>query len=646
MRPTPEQSKILDKQEKAVEMEIKNKNNKVAMNRVRNPKVTLKRLASYLGEEKWRLAIISLSIILSLVGYVGSSSYIRVLIDKDILPYVGSVPPYVKSLMFGVCVYMVFGLLDITTLWTQNFMMAKVTRKVSWRIRENLFDKMQAMPLKFFDSHLTGELMSRFTNDMDTINIALEQSVVPLIGGVLLMVGLLVIMFISNWLLALITVGVLAVLTFVSKIIIKQSSASFVKQQQTIGNLNAYIQEMLSGQKVIKAFTYEERAEENFEKLNQEYRKASTRAQIFAGVIFPIAGNMMNISFTLTALVGGIMIVSGFGDMNVGKLGAFLLYCRMFTRPVQQFSNQINNIFAALAGAENIFRVMDVAPEIDEGTITLKEIDTGKSEIAKAEHWYWLDEQQGDQSRKIPLRGDVRFHDVTFSYDGKKTILKDMSLYAKPGQKIAFVGSTGAGKTTITNLINRFYDIQQGSITYDGIDIRDIKKDDLRHSLGMVLQDTHLFTGTIADNIRYGRLEATDEEVVAASKRASAHSFIKRLPHGYQTVITGDGGNLSQGQRQLLAIARAAVADPPVLILDEATSSIDTRTEQLIERGMDTLMEGRTVFVIAHRLSTVRNANAIIVLEQGEIVERGDHDALIAEKGRYYKLYTGQALLE
>ena len=608
--------------------------------RPQNMGKTMRRIISYVAVYKKQLIITSISLVASLFCFVGSAAFLNPFIEYAVVPKNLSI--FVRLLV----VYAFVGLLDSSGVLVQNIMVFRIVQKASQRIRSELFNKMQSLPLRFFDSSTHGELMSRYTNDMDTITVGLEQGTAQLISGLLTFLGTLAYMLISNWVLTLVTVAILFILLVVSQMIIKRSSASFVLQQETIGKLNGYVEEMLEGQKVIKAFTHEEQAEKEFNELNEQYRLVSTRAQTLAGIIMPIAGNMTNVSYTLTAIIGAVMAINGTAGMTVGTLASFLVLCRMFTRPIQQLGNQINSIFAALAGAERIFSIIDEEPEVDDGTVTLHKFSNDAHDVASAEQWYWLDEKAEGQERKIPLRGDVRFHNVTFSYDEKKTILKDMSLYAKPGQKIAFVGATGAGKTTITNLINRFYDVQQGSITYDGIDVRDIKKDDLRHSLGMVLQDTHLFTGTIADNIRYGRLEATDEDVIAAAKRASAHSFITRLPEGYQTFITGDGGNLSQGQRQLLAIARAAVADPPVLILDEATSSIDTRTERLIEKGMDALMEGRTVFVIAHRLSTVRNANAIIVLDQGEIIERGDHDSLIEQRGHYYKLYTGQFVLD
>lgn len=606
---------------------------------------SVKQLVQYILQEKKLLVVIALTILISLACYIGTAVYVGEIVNLYVLPYVGQVPKYVAGLIFGVITYIAIGLTDVTTLWLQNRMMLQVAKKVCYKIREDIFSKLQALPLRFFDANLSGQIMSRFTNDMDMIYVALEQSLAQLIGGVLVVVGVLLVMFILNWKLALISLAGIIVLSIILYILIKQSSKKFVAQQRDIANLNGYVQEMFSGEKVVKAFTYEERAGEQFRELNEKYFKSSATAQIIAGLGYPITGNLVNIMYAITIFVGGLMLISGSG-LTLSVMSSFILLVRMFIRPLQQLGNQINSIFAALAGANNIFQMMDELPETNEGTITLHEVVQEDRLQNEVREWYWADESVTD-FEDVPLRGDVRFHDVTFSYDGKKTILKDVSLYAKPGQKIAFVGPTGAGKTTITNLINRFYDIQEGLITYDGIDIKNMRKEDLRHSLGIVLQDTHLFTGTIMDNIRYGKLDATEKEVVEAAKCAMAHDFITRLPDGYNTMISGsDNSSLSQGQRQLLAIARAAVADPPVLILDEATSSIDTPTEKLIEKGMDKLMEGRTVFVIAHRLSTIRNANAIMVLQDGEIVERGDHDSLLADRGMYYRLYTGQYAIE
>ena len=497
--------------------------------------------------------------------------------------------------------------------------------------------------IRYYDQHQSGDLMSRFTNDIDTVSEMLNSSFASIISNVLTFVGTVLMMIILNPWLTLITFGFLALMGGVVKVIGGRSRVNFQRQQAALGAVNGYIEEMIEGQKVIKVFNHEKQAIDQFTTLNDTYRQAATAAQAYAGMMMPAMGNLSKINYAVTCCVGGLLAIGGMFD--VGSLGAYLLYVKQVSQPIGQISQQVNTLLAAAAGAERIFAVMDAQPETDEGKTVIvrveKDGDTLTETAQRTGHWAW----KKPDGTLVELRGDVRFDHVTFSYDGEKTVLHDVSLFAKPGQKIAFVGSTGAGKTTITNLINRFYDIQEGTITYDGIDVKDIAKDSLRRSLGMVLQDTHLFTGTIADNIRYGKLDATDEEIRAAARLANADSFIRHLPQGYDTVITGDGAGLSQGERQLLAIARAAVSDPPVLILDEATSSIDTRTETLIEKGMDSLMEGRTVFVIAHRLSTVRNAQAILVLENGQIIERGDHAQLLEEKGRYYQLYTGQAKL-
>lgn len=517
--------------------------------------------------------------------------------------------------------------------FAQSKIMVTLAYKTTNLIRKDLFDHMQTLPLRFFDSKTHGEIMSRFTNDVDNVQMMLEQSMVQLVSSAFTFVGIVAMMIVlSPTLFAFALIFLIIMLITVSQIG-KKSRKYFRLQQKNLGVMNGNIEESVEGMKVIKVFNHEQQAFDEFEETNESFRKAATNANFFSGIMGPCSTGINNASYATIALVGGLLALTG--SLDIGTFFTFLSYSKQFTQPINQIANQMNTVFSALAGAERVFEIMDMSPEIDDGTVTLSEEKT-----ADGKKWFWLD---GD--KKIPVEGKVVFEDVDFSYVPEKQVLKDINLYAKPGQKIAFVGSTGAGKTTITNLINRFYDIERGSITYDSIDIKRIKKDDLRKSLAIVLQDTHMFTGTIMDNIRYGRLNATDEECIAAAKLASAHSFIRRLPEGYNTVITGDGGNLSQGQRQLLAIARAAVADPPVMILDEATSSIDTRTELHIEHGMDRLMIGRTVFVIAHRLSTVRNSNAIMVLEHGEIIERGDHDALMAQKGRYYELCTGKAKL-
>ena len=507
-----------------------------------------------------------------------------------------------------------------------NYLLMKMNTRVLCEIRCEMFEHLEKLPLKYFDSRTHGEIMSRFTNDTDTLREMMSNALPNMISSTVTLLGVLVAMFLMNWKLTLLVLGILFVMTILVGRLTKLSAKYFRARQAAIAAASGYVEEHFEGQREVKVFCHEGKVKAEFGKLAQNLKDAAAKANSYGMILMPIMGNTSYILFAVSAMSGTSLIIRGL--MDIGTLAAYLQYSKQIARPINMISQQVTSVLNALAGAERIFDLMDTEPEVDEGKFTLEKV--GK------EQWAWV---RGTE--RIPLRGDVRFDHVTFSYDGKVDVLKDLSLYAKPGQKIAFVGSTGAGKTTITNLINRFYDVQTGAITYDGINVKDIKKDDLRRSLGMVLQDTHLFTGTVMENIRYGRLDATDEDCIAAAKRSNAHFFISHLPEGYSTVLTADGANLSQGQRQLIAIARAAVADPPVLILDEATSSIDTRTEAHIEKGMDELMKGRTVFVIAHRLSTVRNANAIMVLEHGKIIERGDHKALLEQKGRYYQLYTG-----
>ncbi len=612
--------------------------NKHGFRKPKDLRGTLRKLLGYLADYKAALILVACMLVVSSFCTVAGSYMLKPLINDYILT--GDFPGLAKMLVVMAVIYVTGAICS----YGYARIMVHVSQTTVAKIREDLFKKMQRLPLQHFDTHTHGELMSRYTNDIETVSEALNNSFGSVISCTLNFTGTIVMMLVLSPVLTLITFAMLVIMLQVVKQVGGRSRRSFAAQQQALGEVNGYIEEMIEGQKVIKVFNHEETAKAEFQERNEAYRQAGTRAQIFGGIMMPIMGNLNYLNYALTCCLGAVFAIRT-GAFGLGDLAAFLQYSRQVSQPITQISQQVNTILSAVAGAERIFEIMETEPETDAGKVRLVRVTEDRDgRLTEADFdtgsWAWKKDGQ-----LVPLRGDVRFDHVVFGYNEEKTVLHDISLYAKPGQKIAFVGSTGAGKTTITNLINRFYEIQSGTITYDGIDVRDIAKESLRRSLGVVLQDTHLFTGTVADNIRYGRLSATDEEVEAAARLAGADSFIRHLPEGYQTVLERDGGSLSQGERQLLNIARAACANPPVLILDEATSSIDTRTEKLIEQGMDALMSGRTVFVIAHRLSTVRNAQAIMVLENGEIIERGDHDDLIAQKGRYYQLYTGQAEL-
>ena len=593
---------------------------------------TLRTLLSYLGRHKLLLLAVAVLVSVSALANLLGTYMIRPVVNSLAGGQVG-------DLIRGVAVTAGIYGLGAVCAYGYTQIMVKAAQKVLRDIRRDLFAHLQTLPLRFFDTRRHGDVMSYFTNDVDTISDALNNSFAMVIQSFIQVAGTLTMLFILNWQLSLVVAACYVVMFGYVRFSGKRSKAYYTKQQASLGELDGYIEEMMAGQKVVKVFNHEEASLEEFRAKNETLRRAGTGAQGYAATMVPAVVTISYINYAIVAVLGGIMAINGMTD--VGSLASYLVFVRQAAMPINQFTQQTNFLLAALAGAERVFEVMDQPGEVDEGRTVLVNVKEEGGRLVpcgeKTGRWAW----RKPDGALIPLRGDVRFEHVDFGYEDGHPILKDISLYAEPGQKIAFVGSTGAGKTTITNLINRFYDVQGGRVIYDGIDVRDIKKDDLRRSLGIVLQDTHLFTGTIADNIRFGKLDATREEIEAAARIANADSFIRRLPQGYDTPVTADGANLSQGQRQLLAIARAAVADPPVLILDEATSSIDTRTEALIEKGMDQLMEGRTVFVIAHRLSTVRNADAILVLEHGQVVERGSHEALLAQKGEYYQLYNG-----
>lgn len=605
---------------------------------------TIKRLLKYVTEGyKLQLAVVLVSIIISaLVGVIGTQ-FIKFLIDDFITPLLGSQSPDYSALLNVIMIMAVIYLVGVVCTFTYNRLMVNISQGVLNKIRTQMFNHMQKLPIRYFDSRTHGDIMSTYTNDVDTLRQMLSQSIPQVFSACVSMVAVLIAMFATNLYLTLVVLAMVILMIFVSRYLGGNSSRFFVKQQEDIGKVNGYIEEMMEGQKVVKVFNYEEDSKAKFDDLNEQLCDSMTKANMYANILMPCIMNIGNLGYVLVAVIGGILSVNGI--LTIGSIAAFLQYVKAFTNPLGQVSQQMNSIIMALAGAERIFDLIDQEEEVDEGYVTLVNAKMENGKIVESEErtgmWAWKHPHKDGRITYTRLRGQVEFENVQFGYEPKKRILHDISLVAKEGQKVSFVGATGAGKTTITNLINRFYDIQDGKIRYDRINIRKIKKDDLRRSLGMVLQDTSLFTGTIKENIRYGKLNATDEEVEAAAKLSNADKFIKHLPHGYDTMITGNGEGLSQGQRQLLSIARAALNNPPVLILDEATSSIDTRTEKIVQEGMDKLMKGRTVFVIAHRLSTIKDSDLIMVLDHGRIIERGNHKELIAQKGTYYGLYTG-----
>ena len=617
-----------------------------------NKQATLKRVLAYVIKNyKWRFMAVFVLILIAALCMVRFSLFMQTLIDSYVTPLLAAKNPEFSGLAHAIFQLIIIGIIGVASSYTYNRLMVYVGQGTIRRIRIDLFTHMESLPIRYFDTHAHGDIMSIYTNDVDTLRQLIGQSIPQVVNSSFSILTTFVSMLVLNVPLSAMSVFMVIVLLYVARKIAAQSSKYFHDQQNDLGRVNGFIEEMMDGQKVVKVFNHEERAKEDFRKLNQELRESATNANIFANILMPVSANIGHFSYVLCAMLGAVLALNGYAGLTLGTLVSFLALNRGFTNPITQISQQINSVVMAMAGADRVFQLLDAESELDEGYVELvnaKEDAAGNLQEVKESTgtWAWKHPHEDGTVTYHKQEGRVTFTDVTFGYNDDKMVLHDINLFAEPGQKIAFVGSTGAGKTTITNLINRFYDIQEGKIHYDGINIRKIKKADLRRSLGIVLQDTHLFTGTVMDNIRYGRLNASDEECIEAAKLANAHDFIKRLPEGYNTILTGDGSNLSQGQRQLLAIARAAVANPPALILDEATSSIDTRTEVHVQEGMDALMKGRTTFVIAHRLSTVRNADCIMVLEQGRIIERGNHDELIAQKARYYQLYTGNAISE